>query len=154
MNKISDKKLGDILRTIDPRQFEILCYELLKASKDYKKVEITAAVQDGGKDIIAKDRRGKKIYIECKRYTNRTSSENNMIGRVICQKLVGAMVADQADKGVIMTTGNVHANAKNYIMKLHINTAYTIEILQTNEIIKLIRKHQENINLSTILKIR
>lgn len=155
ITKISDKKLGEMLLSIDPRKFEILCYELIKASSEYKKVELTPAGADGGKDIIAKDRRNKKVYIECKRYTNRaTSSEGYMIGRVILQKFVGAMVADQVYRGIIMTTGNTHTNAKKYIMKLHINTPYKIEILGMNDIIKLIRQHQENINLSTILNIR
>lgn len=129
------------LRVMDPRKFEILCAELLKSTGEYKHVELTSYTQDGGKDIILTDKAGNKVYVECKRYTNKaTSTEGFMIGREICQKLIGAMTSNCIFNGIIMTTGNVHYNATEYINNLHRNSPYRIKIITMDGILDMLDK--------------
>jgi HJR/Mrr/RecB family endonuclease len=88
------------------RQFEIFMAEVFKAV-GYG-VELTQATNDGGKDIILY-RDGKKIFVECKRW-----SGDWLIGREILQKLAGASLAEKSDKMICITTGNYHRNAIEY----------------------------------------
>lgn len=129
-------ELIENIKYMDGREFEEFCTLLFKKTGKYKSIELTDPTHDGGKDIILTDMNDKKIYIECKRYTNKaTKTEDYMIGREICQKLVGAMVGDGITKGFIITTGNVHQNAWDYIYKLKQNQKdISIDILNLNDI--------------------
>ena len=129
-------ELIENIKHMESREFEEFCTLLFKKTRKYKSIELTDPTHDGGKDIILTDMNDKKIYIECKRYTNKaTKTEDFMIGREICQKLVGAMVGDGITKGFIITTGNIHQNAWDYIYKLKKNQKeISIDILNLNDI--------------------
>lgn len=150
--ELNSHQLKQRIRSCTPRTFEILCYELFKASSEYDNIILTQAKQDGGKDIIATKINGDKVYIECKRYTDKaTRNENFMIGREICQKLMGAMSSDGVHYGIIITTGNIHRNATEYIAKLHTNTPYRIKFLLADDIVNMIKDSQDNPKLIALL---
>ncbi|MBY6778031.1 restriction endonuclease [Clostridium botulinum] len=138
------------LKDMDGRDFELLCEWLFKKSGKYKSVILTPEQNDGGKDLILVNENNETIFVECKRYTeNASSTENFMIGREICQKLIGAMVVDNIKSGIIITTGNVHINAWNYINKLEENTDIRIDVITLDEIMNIILE----INSSEILSV-
>lgn len=74
---------------------------------------------DGGKDVIAKDKDGEITFIECKRWNNECDFEKYKVGREVCQKLVGTMMGeDGVRKGIVVTTGEIHDNATEYVKDL------------------------------------
>lgn len=140
-------------------QFEGFCQWLFQNSPEYKNVELTPHGNDGGVDLILTDTNDEKIYVECKRYDANqelaNTDDNNgpgefFIGRVICQKLVGAMVANNIKKGIIVTTGSVSPNALEYIGKLEENSDLSLKIYTMDNILKLIESHgnQEDYELA------
>lgn len=83
-----------------PRQFEIFC-ALLFEELGYN-VELTQYTQDGGKDLVLNN----EIVVECKKYIT------DVVGREICQKLLGAMIQNNAVKAIVINTGRFNENAK------------------------------------------
>lgn len=102
---ISRQQLIAILKVLSPRQFEYFCAELFKGLGH--EVYLMPDGQDGGKDVIVDD----EIYVECKRYNT------SMIGREICQKLLGAVEADNMKKGIVFTNGKIHNNGAEMFAK-------------------------------------
>lgn len=89
-----------------PRQFEELVTEVFTRMGFTAK--LTAATNDGGKDIIC--RRGSEtIYVECKFF-----APNRKVGRPLLQKLVGAVATDRVSKGICVTTGSYTEQAREY----------------------------------------
>lgn len=98
-----------MVETINPRQFEFFCAELFKNSGKYEKVEVTQSTGDYGRDIILTSKiKGIKevTFVEVKHY-----NKDNLVGREICQKLLGSCQMLQADKAIVITTGKYHKNA-------------------------------------------
>lgn len=143
------------LIVMEGRHFELFCVMLLKKTDKYESVNITPYECDGGKDIILTTQLNhERIYVECKRFTPKaTSKEEYMIGREICQKLIGAMGGDGIHKGIIITTGNVHNNARIYIKKLELNNNdIKLNIIELDEILDMCNSFSKN-ELSYIFKI-
>lgn len=134
-------KIKHEIEYMEGRQFERFSEWLFKNIGKYKSVTLTPAANDEGRDLILIDADDNTIFVECKRYTeNATVTEDFMIGREICQKLVGAMVADTIKRGIIITTGNIHQNAWDYIVKLEKNSDIRIEIITLDDIMRMIKK--------------
>ncbi|MBU3072536.1 restriction endonuclease [Clostridium estertheticum] len=132
--------IKECLIGMDGREFEKFCVILFKSTGEYESVNITPYKYDGGKDIILTTKiSNEKIYVECKRYTPKaTSKEEFMIGREIYQKLIGAMDGEGIHKGIIITTGNVHYNAHEYIKKLELNDDNKkLSIIELDEILNM-----------------
>lgn len=104
-NNFTQEQLKLMLSGLTPRQFELFTCELFK-ELGYN-TYLMPDGPDGGKDVILNG----KIYVECKRYNSDT------VGREICQKLLGAVVADKMEKGIVFTNGKVHNNALEFINK-------------------------------------
>lgn len=100
---IKDKSISEIMYEVKynftPRQFEIFCYYLF-LELGYK-VELTKYEHDGGKDLILNNH----IVVECKKFITQK------VGREICQKLLGSMLQNKADKAIIINTGSYNSNA-------------------------------------------
>lgn len=96
------------LRKMDPYKFEEYIRDLLLSS-GYKTAECTSRSNDGGKDIVAKDKEGRLVFVECKRY-----DEKNTVGRPLIQKFHSAMIDGKADVGLFVTTGYFNKNAIKY----------------------------------------
>lgn len=127
------------LHKMSPRQFEVFCASLFKAM-GYK-TTLTPETCDGGKDIIL-EKDGDITFVECKRF-----AEGNLVGREICQKLLGSMAQYGADNGIVITTGSFHKNAiecKKSVRNLELidkNDIYTMVLtLKSKELPKIMLK--------------
>ncbi len=128
------------LYNLDSYEFEKWCGFFLE-KQGYHNVVITEENLDGGKDIIC-ERKGEKIYVECKKYGFPSISDNyNIVSRDIIQKLVGAMVHDRIYKGMIITTGLISERSKEYVKGLP--KIYEIELIDGDELIKQHRELRE-----------
>ena len=76
--------------------------------------KVTQLSNDGGIDgIIYEDKLGlDKIYIQAKRWSNQVS-------RPFIQQFAGALVGQNATKGVFITTSNYSKEARQYVSALH-----------------------------------
>ncbi len=132
-------------------EFEGFCKWLFQDNSQYKNVELTPPSNDGGVDLILTCQNDEKIYVECKRYDEQFNIKDEsksiedgdfFIGRVICQKLVGAMVANNVKRGIVITTGSVESTALTYLGDLEQNSDIKLEIYTMENIIKLIEAHE------------
>lgn len=95
------------LRTLTPRDFEILVARLYKRM-GYT-VELTQAQKDGGRDVVAvlsEPGRRQKLLIDCKLYTP-------PVGVEPARALLGIVSDEKATGGVIVTTGRVTKGVKD-----------------------------------------
>ena len=96
------------INTLSGIEFENLCQVLLqKAGFD---VETTKASGDGGIDLIARCHQpffDGKYIIQCKRYAGG-------VGEPIIRDLYGVVMAEHANKGILMTTGYFSMSAINF----------------------------------------
>lgn len=120
-----DFKLSD-LEIMDDREFEYWCAKLFKY-KGYKAI-VTQATNDEGKDLVL-NKAHNSIYVECKHW-----QEDNNIGREILQKLVGACVADNINKCIVITTSYFNKKAIEYRNKLNKNTNIELKLYDINDI--------------------
>ena len=102
------KQKIEALRRMDPYKFEEYVKDLL-LSTGFKTAKCTPRSNDGGKDIIATDSEGKKVFVECKRH-----EESNKIGRPLIQKFHSALIDGNADYGLFVTTSYFNENAVKY----------------------------------------
>lgn len=104
---VCKKDLKRYIENMTPREYEVFISEMYKQN-DYD-VELTAASNDYGRDVIvSKD--GITTYIECKHYKKHEDG-GSLIGREICQKLLGSCVMFNVNNAIIYTTGDFHENA-------------------------------------------
>ena len=103
---VNDELIGylakhpNLLYEIDPRRFEELVAELLRAQGFQP--TLTPKTRDGGRDILAarSDALGDLLYlVECKRY-----APGNKVGVEVVRSIHGVTQAKRATKGVIVTT--------------------------------------------------
>jgi restriction system protein len=97
-------EIYDIILSLNGSEFEKFCFELLKASGF--NCRLTPPTNDYGRDIIITTKDG-EIFVEAKHYTG----NNSVVGREICQKLLGSMQQFNAVSGIVITTGKIHNNA-------------------------------------------
>lgn len=101
------------IKSMTPREFELFCANLLNESKKYMYAKATEVSCDGGKDVIARDSKGNKVYVECKHYR-----EGHNVGRPEVQKLIGACAADGVKKSIFITTSSYSSEAIEYAKKI------------------------------------
>ena len=108
-NEILDK-----VRQGSPAFFERLVVDLLQAmgygGASSASGQVTGRSGDGGIDgIITEDRLGlDAVYLQAKRWQAN-------VGRPTVQEFAGAMQGHKADKGVIITTSEFTAEARDYV---------------------------------------
>jgi hypothetical protein len=92
------------------RIFEFDCAQLLRGM-GYTDIQVTNAEKDGGKDIVARNKKGGLVYIECKQWNPNTGYQ---VGQDILQKLVGACVGDGVKEAICITTTTFTTAAIKY----------------------------------------
>jgi hypothetical protein len=111
----------ELLYELNPRKFEELVAELLKAQGF--EPTLTPRSRDGGRDILAarSDSLGSLLYlVECKRY-----APTNKVGVELVRAIHGVTQAERATKGVIVTTSSftkgaiAFASPLQYTIGLH-----------------------------------
>lgn len=107
-------ELLDLVRQGTPAFFERLVVDLLQAmgygGASSASGQVTGRSGDGGIDgIITEDRLGlDAVYLQAKRWQAN-------VGRPTVQEFAGAMQGHKADKGVIITTSEFTAEARDYV---------------------------------------
>lgn len=144
-------------------EFECFCKWLFEEDPHFKNVELTPSLNDGGVDLILTTLEEEQIYVECKRYDLIEAHEGGKlitkkdldftIGREICQKLVGAMVANNIKTGYIVTTGSIHANALEYMNKLKANSDINLQIFTMTDIVEILEGRKDKKEYSLALDI-
>lgn len=96
------------LHNVDPFRFEFIVAELLE-KMGYGDLTVTKKSGDGGIDaIVNEDKLGlDKILIQAKRY-----KENNIVNEKTVRDFLGALAAEQVQKGIIVTTSVFAEKAK------------------------------------------
>lgn len=123
-------ELNDLL-TMTGREFECACSEIFK-TLGYSTL-ITQATNDEGKDLIL-TKSYNRIYVECKAW-----DENN-VGREVLQKLIGAMVADNINNGIVITTSYFTDNAREYMKKINKKTKFKLTLYDLNDIKNILKE--------------
>ena len=120
-----NNQLYNLVHRLTPHEFEIWCSEYL-SQLGFTNIILLPLGPDGGKDIIC-EKGSEKFYVECKRY-----SLNNSISTLQVEKLLGAMISDNINNGIIITTGPVSDDVKSILNK--INKPYNISIISSIEL--------------------
>jgi len=89
--------LGE-LTSLDPTRFERLI-EWLLPSRGFVEVEHCGGPGDRGADLIAIDKNGRRVVVQCKRY-----GLNHKVGSPEIQRFVGAITIHNANRGMVITT--------------------------------------------------
>jgi restriction system protein len=111
------KEILDLVKKMDPFQFEQLVLDLLLAmgygGSREEAAQVTKASGDEGIDgVINEDRLGLDvIYLQAKRW-------EQTVGRKEIQSFVGALAGQQAHKGVFITTSDFADTATAYAKKV------------------------------------
>lgn len=103
-------KTPGLVQSIRPRELEELTAELF--AREGFQVELTPAVRDGGRDLIAirSDAFGSVKYIvECKRYR-----PDRKVGVELVRSIYGLLEDDEATCGLLVTTSSFTKGAKAF----------------------------------------
>lgn len=117
-NDLAADLIAKILEKNDPTFFEHLVVDLMVkmgyGSRNPESAQVTKSTGDGGIDgIIYEDKLGlDKIYLQAKQWTN-------TVGRPIIQQFAGALVGQNATKGVFITTSSFSKEAREYVKGIH-----------------------------------
>ncbi|GEM_PF-395215 len=151
------------IQTMTGIEFEGFCKWLFEEDPHFKNVELTPSIDDGGVDLILTSMEDEKIYVECKRYNiveahdgGKLITKNDVdftVGKVICQKLVGAMVANNIKTGYIVTTGSIHANALEYMNILKANSDINLQFFTMTDIMEILECRKDKKDYSLALEI-
>lgn len=120
-----NNQLYSLVHRLTPHEFEIWCSEYL-SKLGFTNILLLPLGPDGGKDIIC-EKDSQKFYVECKRY-----SPNNSITTLQVEKLLGAMISDNINNGIIITTGSISDDVKSTLSK--INEPYNIKVISSAEL--------------------
>ncbi len=113
----------------------------------YNDIYVTAAHDDGGKDVVCIDKDGNTIYVECKLWKPENFEEK--VGRSVVQKLAGAMLGDNIKKGLIITTSSFTEEAKEYVRKLP--KEYEVRLINGDELMEKLYQVRK-LHLEPLLK--
>ena len=117
--------LYNLVHRLTPHEFEIWCSEYL-SNIGFNNIVVLPLGPDGGKDIIC-EKNSEKFYVECKRY-----SISDSITAFEIEKLLGAMICDNINNGIIITTGTISDEAKSILNK--IEKPYNISITSSKDL--------------------
>ena len=106
-NSMARKQLAEFLQSMDPYQFEHLIKRLLE-EMGYSDVEVTAASNDKGVDVVAEIELG----ISHVREVIQVKRQKSNIGRPILDQLRGSLHYFQAVRGSIISTSGFAKNAQ------------------------------------------
>ena len=120
-----NNQLYNLVYRLTPHEFEIWCSEYL-SKLGFTNIIVLPLGPDGGKDIIC-EKDSQKFYVECKRYYI-----DHSISTFHVEKLLGAMISDNINNGIIITTGTISNDVKSILNK--INKPYNIKIISSSEL--------------------
>ena len=149
---ISNDLAADLLSKVmeqTPTFFEHLVVDLLVkmgyGGSNSDAARVTQLTNDEGIDgIIYEDKLGlDKIYLQAKRWTN-------PVGRPVIQQFAGALVGQNASKGVFITTSSYSKEARNYVAGLH----QKIVLIDGNELAKYMIEYNVGVSTKKVYEVK
>ena len=149
---ISNDLAADLLSKVmeqTPTFFEHLVVDLLVkmgyGGSNSDAARVTQLTNDEGIDgIIYEDKLGlDKIYLQAKRWTN-------PVGRPVIQQFAGALVGQNATKGVFITTSSYSKEARNYVAGLH----QKIVLIDGNELAKYMIEYNVGVSTKKVYEVK
>lgn len=135
-------ELIEILRKIEPDQFERLCQRILRES-GFTEVEVTGRSGDGGIDgtgiVKLGGLLGFPILFQCKRY-------KGSVGSNVVRDFRGSMIG-RADRGLILTTGVFTRDARQEASR---DGAPPIDLVDGDGILDKLRELRLGIEVETV----
>jgi restriction system protein len=142
---IENDTLLDILKTIDPIEFEHLCKMLLR-EHGFENVEVTQITRDEGIDgygtLKINPFISMRIIFQCKRYK-----------KIVSRAHIGDFrnaVMGRADKGIILTTGTFSEDAKREASR---DGVIPIELIDGQKLVELFEQVELGVKVKTIYEI-
>jgi restriction system protein len=107
--------------------------------------QVTQLTNDGGIDgIIYEDKLGlDKIYLQAKRWTN-------SVGRPTIQQFAGALVGQNATKGVFITTSTFTKEAREYVKGIN----QKIVLIDGSELAKYMIEYNVGVSVKNVYEIK
>jgi restriction system protein len=107
--------------------------------------QVTQLTNDGGIDgIIYEDKLGlDKIYLQAKRWTN-------SVGRPTIQQFAGALVGQNATKGVFITTSTFTKEAREYVKGIN----QKIVLIDGSELAKYMIEYNVGVSVKKVYEIK
>ena len=149
---ISNDLAADLLSKVmeqTPAFFEHLVVDLLVkmgyGGSNSDAARVTQLTNDEGIDgIIYEDKLGlDKIYLQAKRWTN-------PVGRPVIQQFAGALVGQNATKGVFITTSSYSKEARNYVSGLH----QKIVLIDGSELAKYMIEYNVGVSTKKVYEVK
>ena len=149
---ISNDLADDLLSKVKeqtPTFFEHLVVDLLVkmgyGGSNSDAARVTQLTNDEGIDgIIYEDKLGlDKIYLQAKRWTN-------PVGRPVIQQFAGALVGQNASKGVFITTSSYSKEARNYVAGLH----QKIVLIDGSELAKYMIEYNVGVSVKKVYEVK
>ena len=149
---ISNDLAADLLSKVmeqTPTFFEHLVVDLLVkmgyGGFNSDAARVTQLTNDEGIDgIIYEDKLGlDKIYLQAKRWTN-------PVGRPVIQQFAGALVGQNASKGVFITTSSYSKEARNYVAGLH----QKIVLIDGSELAKYMIEYNVGVSVKKVYEVK
>lgn len=149
---ISNDLAADLLSKVmeqTPTFFEHLVVDLLVkmgyGGSNSDAARVTQLTNDEGIDgIIYEDKLGlDKIYLQAKRWTN-------PVGRPVIQQFAGALVGQNASKGVFITTSSYSKEARNYVAGLH----QKIVLIDGSELAKYMIEYNVGVSTKKVYEVK
>lgn len=149
---ISNDLAADLLSKVmeqTPTFFEHLVVDLLVkmgyGGSNLDAARVTQLTNDEGIDgIIYEDKLGlDKIYLQAKRWTN-------PVGRPVIQQFAGALVGQNASKGVFITTSSYSKEARNYVAGLH----QKIVLIDGSELAKYMIEYNVGVSVKKVYEVK
>ena len=149
---ISNDLAVDLLSKVmeqTPTFFEHLVVDLLVkmgyGGSNSDAAQVTQLTNDEGIDgIIYEDKLGlDKIYLQAKRWTN-------PVGRPVIQQFAGALVGQNASKGVFITTSSYSKEARNYVAGLH----QKIVLIDGSELAKYMIEYNVGVSVKKVYEVK
>ena len=108
-SQFKGQKSVDTLNKLSWKEFEDVTGELFR-QRGYRVEEMLGGGADGGVDLrLRKD--GQLTLVQCKRW------KKKKVGLPIIRELLGAMTAESADKGILVTTSTYTSEASAFAQK-------------------------------------
>jgi restriction system protein len=120
----------NLLRTLDPRSFECVIYQLY-IEMGYE-TTFTKSRGDGGRDLIASRHdatRSEDLRVECKRWAKPVPVS-------VPRQLLGVVSSEGANKGVVVSTSTFTQGAREFAMQYP-----RIELIPGDKLVQLLNEH-------------
>lgn len=126
--------LDDMLNKT-PREFEEFVGVVMEAVIGYTDIQPVGGSSAGGADLFARDRYGRRVVVQCKRY----NPLSKRVGSPEMQSLWAAITHHQASEGWLVTTSSFTPHAKSYAFQHN----GVMRVLDGAALVEFCQQHQE-----------